>query len=345
MLEHAFGRLCNVTASAPLLRSVPPDAEWFGERITELLAGLTTAFASTGELAGLSPQSVEIVVAEDVAAAVKSLATEVIGVESLQDFSLERVGGTVTGKTMFRDVAHEFPVVVLDAAVFRDESAICRVGEIQITAHELAHAFIGQLRAAGGEPMDPTSLPWEVSRWIARYVIEEYIADSIAESVLGRCGTVTQADGTTRPLACVDFAECAPYFVSAAQETLDNIAETIHDYRLGLIDLETMWLAVQPRTSQMLIALAHAQAEHDHVSGHPGPYATDGAAAPLDRAWRDVCACFSVPLFEGAERFVQAEQAALDRAGKAVLGLWRELGLTFRPEGAAFYISVAPPTH
>lgn len=168
----------------------------------------------------MPPQALEIVIAEDVAAAVQSMADEVVGVESLHDFSLERVGGIVAGKTMFRDAGHEDAVVVLDAAVFRSDSAPSRVGEIQIAAHELAHALIGQLRAAGGEPMEPTFLPWEVSRWLARYVIEEHLADVVAEVGLGLCGTVALDDGSTRQLSSVDFGECADSFFVGGRRDL-----------------------------------------------------------------------------------------------------------------------------
>jgi hypothetical protein len=150
------------------------------ERIRDLLAGLGRMFDSIRQEIGLTPQAVEIVIAEDVAAALRSMDGEVVGVESMEDFDLERLGGNVVGKTLFRDEAHEEAVVVLDAAVFCSEVAAARVGEILLTAHELAHALIGQLRAKGGEPMRPTYLPWEVSRWFALFAIEEHRADALA---------------------------------------------------------------------------------------------------------------------------------------------------------------------
>lgn len=304
---------------------------------------MITAFATLRQQTGMRPQALEIVIAEDVAAVVQSMAGEVVGVEALQDFSLERIGGIVTGKTMFRDAAHEDAIVVLDAAVFRSDAAISRVGEIQITAHEFAHALIGQLRAAGGEPMEPTFLPWEVSRWLARYAIEEHLADSVAEVVLGLSGTVTLDDGSTRPLAAIDFGECGESFLSAVEETFATVMSTIHAYRLGRVDLEAMWLTVQTRTSEMLISLAHAQAERDHLTDVQREYVTDRLAAPLDRAWRAICDCLDIPLFDGPEDFVRVEQEAIDHAGTAIVEFWRRLGLTFRPEGAGFYISVASP--
>jgi hypothetical protein len=291
----------------------------------------------------MRPQAVDIVIAEDVAAAVRSMDSEVVSVEALKDFSLERVGGVVAGKTMFRDAAHEVAVVVLDAALFRSDAAAARIGEIQVTAHELAHALIGQLRAAQGQPMERTFLPWEVSRWLARYAIEEHVADSVAEVVLGLSGTLKLDGGSERPLTTTDFGESAEAFLAAVDEAFANVVSTIHEYRLGRVDLEGMWLTVQTRTSEMLISLAHAQAERDDRTETHRDYVTEGLAAPLDRVWRAICECLDIPLFDGPEEFVRREQEAIDRGGSAIIEFWRHLGLTFRPQGDGFYISVASP--
>lgn len=341
--ERSFDKLRGMEPVSPHLRSDPLDAVWFGRRIEDLLTSVTAIFAALRQQMGMRPQALEIVIAEDVAAAVQALAGNVIGVEASEDFVTERVGGIVVGKTMFRDAAHEDAVVVLDSTVFRSDAAVARVGEIQITAHELAHSLIGQLRAAGRRPMEPTSLPWEVSRWLARYAIEEFLADSVAEVVLGLTGTAALDDGSTRPLTSSDFGECAETFLSAVEETFATVVSTIHDYRLGRIDLEAMWLMVQPKTSEMMISLAHAQAERDHLSDGGRDCVTSGLAAPLDHAWRAVCDCLEIPLSDGPEHFARAEQEAIDRAGSVIVELWRHLGLTFRPEGESFYISVAPP--
>ena len=61
------------------------------------------------------------------------------------------------------------------------------------------------------------------------------------------------------------------------------MTSTIHDYRVGHVDLESMWLTVQASTSAMLISLAHAQAERDAVDG-----VADVIQVPIDAGTFDV---------------------------------------------------------
>ena len=189
-----------------VIRSEPPEAPWLDERLKGLLTGLVGAFEQLRRCCGtLGPARIEIILAEDVAVAVRALDSLVMGVEDLADYAVERIGGNVAGKTMFRDEEHADAVIVLGAAVFRLMDPVAQVGQIMIASHELAHALIGQVRATGGKPMSPSFLPWETSRWLARYAFEEYLADALAESVVRVSGTATDPDGSTRPLSSTDF--------------------------------------------------------------------------------------------------------------------------------------------
>ena len=107
-----------------------------------------------------------------------------------------------------------------------------------------------------------------------------------------------------------------------------------------------MWLAVQSRMSEILITLAHAQAEADQATELLEPVTASIAenALPLHRLWEamhELAASQSV-LAEPAD-FVLREQEALDLAGAAIVRCWADLGLVFTPNGDGFRIAVAHP--
>lgn len=334
-------------SDGPKLRSEPSDAPWFDGRVQALLCSLTSAFdALRTEYGELPRQTTEIVLTTDLATTVRQLDSRVVGVEEISDFSVHRIGGQVAGKTMFRDTAHENVIIVLDAELFRSDDPSARVGEIMVVAHELAHALIGQVRAAGGPPMPACFKPWETSRWLARYAMEEYLADVLAEIVLGSSGTATEPDGTTRPLTSTDYRSCRSHFISAAQSSFHATLLAIHEYRTGDRDLESMWLEVQSATSQILIALAHAQAEADGSGDERAP-ATEPAAdsvAPLHVLWSKVHGVLgTTPILAEPAQFARAEQRVLDDAGGMIVDYWRDLGLEFTPMDEGFHIAVAHP--
>lgn len=343
LLSHLVPTIeCVAIESTLILRTDPPGVTWLDAEHAGLLRRLVVVFDALRTRCGLGPCTIEIVLSDDLGSAVRGLQGQLVGVEALDDYSVERIGGVVAGKTMYRDAAHEDCIVVLDAGLFRSAFPAARATAAQVSAHEFAHGLVGQLRAAGGPPMPSTCLPWETCRWLARYGFEEYLADTIAEVFLGTYGTVTLPDGSSRPLTGSDSTSCREEFVVAAAQTLDAIATTIHDYRIGRIDLERMWSGVQADTSSLLVALAHAQSEHDHAidDGHS---VAASSGAPMASMWEAVRQSFCLDIFDGAEQFVVSEQEAIRRGGEAIVEFWRAVGLTFTPHGDAFFISVAAP--
>lgn len=322
-----------------VLRSLPDDADWFDDRVRDLVRTLVEVFAGLRRSFGLAEQHLEFVIAEDVADAVRSFAGQTIGTEDLTDFGLERIGGVVAGKTMYRDDAHESAIVVVDAGLFRADVPNARVGEVLVASHELAHTLIGQLRSAGGPPMEPTDRPWLVTCWFARFAFEEYWADVLADLVVSRVGSVSVDGGELRPLAATDFLVCAEDFLAAAVEAFDGLVATIHRYRLGALTLGDMWGTVQACTSALLITLAHVMAE---VINRPD-YDRPSLPEPLERLWSAGAECFGVQLGDGPADFYQREQEVIGEVGEAVLELWKHIGLTFRDAGDDFYIAVAGP--
>src|SRR4051794_23127942 len=144
------------------------------------------------ESTDVEPGVREIILAEDVSATVRSLHDRVDTARGLDDYDTERFGGVVVGKTLFHGADYSTAIIVMDASILRSGDDVSRTGEIYVLCHELAHAMIGQIRRANGNPVMAASfLPWEVSRWYSRYALEEYRADRIAQTILALMGTVT----------------------------------------------------------------------------------------------------------------------------------------------------------
>lgn len=327
--------------------SDPPRAAWLDDRIVNLGALLGDVLSRLrAEHTDVGPGVREIVLAEDLPAAVRGLHGQVQGLEGLQEFDTTRLGGVVVGKTMFRNEDFSDAVIVMDAALFRSPSDVARIGEIFLLGHELAHALIGQLRRAHGNPrMESAFLPWETSRWFVRYALEEYKADRIAQMLLAAMGTVT-VDGETRPFRSTDFKFGRDEWVQAAAASVTTIAETIHAYRLGRIDLTTMWQTVEPMAADVLITLAHAQAEADELDDD-APIVTEVVAQdvpPLHRLWSSLAELGrGWKVLQHAASFHADEVAVLDSGRDALMRFWDEMGLTFRPHGDGHYITVAAP--
>jgi hypothetical protein len=331
-----------------ILRSVPPNAPWLDDRVGNLVSTIVQFMSlARTELTDIDPGVREIVLAEDFTAAVRALEGGVHIDGTLQDFDAERLGGLVVGKTLFRNEDHSEAVITMDARLFQADDNLALVGQIFLLGHELAHALFGQLRRANGYRMAPAFLPWDTSRWCTRYVLEEYKADRVAQIVLRQFGTATSAEGDTRHLRSTDYREGRDEWVHAAEVATVAIAEAIHRYRIGQMELGAMWeSAVQRMTSDMLIALAHAQAEADEIEGSSEVVTEpiSAVAPPLHRLWStftDIARDFRI--LQPADDFHVEEQAALDAGRDALIEFWDEMGLTFSPHGETFYISVAPP--
>ena len=327
---------------------MPADAPWAGERIEALLTLLSGTFDHLRRLAELpAAQAIEFVVTEDLAADVRSHVGRVVGVEDLSDYGVERVGGTVVGKTFFRDDAHRDIVIILAAEIFQAAGPQAEALAVNLASHELAHGLVGQMRSANGTPMAPSYMPWEIAPWLARYAFEEYLVDMIAEVVLRQFGHVTDADGSERPLSMQHVWPRSLEFTESACRAVERIVDRIHTYRLDG-DLEPMWQDVYSTTSQVLITLAHAQAELDAPSADvPGEDATATLGddlGPFHECWAEMHRLFAAfPLIATPERFAELEPELLRGCGALIMELWAKIGLTFRPEGDAFHITVAGP--
>lgn len=334
------------------IRSDPTDFA-VPDEVRERLQWLGEAIVSLQHIAGVdSPANVEIIVAADIAATIQSLDGHVHTVEDLTSYALERVAGTVAAKTLYRDQGKSAAVVVLGGDLFTiaDPQSPAVLLQQFVAGHELAHVLIDRTRACGGPPMEATSLPWEASRWLARYSIEEYHADRVAEVLLGTFASVSK-DGEDDPLPASqsDVGSDEQGWVTSATDAVNDIAEGIHRYRLvGNSILETMWIESQTKTSQVLIALAHAQAVADFARDGSRATVTTPVRAecePLHRLWSIIHEeAQKLSVAEGdPAAFYHDEQLVLDTCGDAIVAFWTDIGLSFTPHNDSYYIHVAHP--
>lgn len=334
------------------IRSEPADLEVPGE-VRERLQWLGEAVASLQGAAGVDAVAdVEIIVAADTATSVRSLDGQVHTVEDLTDYSLERVAGTVAAKTLYRDRAKSSAVIVLGADLFTiaDPQSPAVLFQVFVAGHELAHVLIDRTRACGGPPMEPTPLPWEASRWLARYAIEEYQADRIAEVLLGAFISLSrEGQGRAVPASQTDIGGDELGWVSSAMDAVEDVTKGIHRYRLvGNSVLESMWVESQTKTSQILIALAHGQAVADFSREGSETTVTSSLrnrCEPLHRLWSIIHEeSQKLSVTEGDPAvFYAEEQQVLDTCGRAIVSFWSDIGLSFTPLDDSFYIHVADP--
>lgn len=334
------------------IRSDPADLG-VPDEVRERLQWLGQAIASLQSAAGVhTPADVEIIVAADIAATVRSLDGQVHTVEDLTNYALERVAGTVAAKTLYRNQDKSAAVIVLGSDLFTiaDPQSPAVLLQQFVAGHELAHVLIDRTRACGGPPMEATSLPWEASRWLARYAIEEYHADRVAEVLLGTFASVSsEGDDDPLPASQSDIGSDEQGWVNSANDAVKDITKGIHRYRLvGNSILETMWIESQIKTSQVLIALAHAQAVADFARDGSRTTVTTPVRAecePLHRLWSIVHnEAQRLSVAEGdPATFHDEEQQVLDTCGDAIVAFWSEIGLSFARHDDSYFIHVAHP--
>ena len=324
----------------------PPDGAWMESHTLKMLHWLGAVVDGFRERSELPRAAVELIVSDDAAAAIRTLHGSVVGVEDLGNFTMERVGGVVAAKTMFRNDDHSEAVVILDSTIFKSPAADAWVTQAHVVAHELAHTYIGQLRSAGGAHLAPSYLPSEVAQWLVRFALEEYLADRLAALTLSSLGSVTLPDGTSRPVRSADVGPVAGEFLSAAGQALCEVADLISRYRNTGHDLAGMWRSTYTATEQILIALAHAESEREESVENPSSLLADlDDVTPLRTAWAELYEIFiRVPLLCPPAEFGAAEAASLAAGARVVLQLWEELGLTFSDADEGFRIHVAHPS-
>ncbi len=303
---------------------------------------------------GIPGFDVTVVMASDFAGEVSAVLRSVEG-DNGEVFTTERIGGAVTGKCIPLADDYSDQVIVLDGTV-------CQVGDpdgqawvISQLAHELTHVVIGRARHASGALQDVPRWSLNVvdrARNIARIVTEEYRVDLISSKILERFGTVTDQQGTTRPLTAYDLV--GDGHRDELERTLDATVhpgwpDTVQRYRERQLSLEELWRQMSLSTEGVLTLIAHTEA-HAAIGGVRSPLDEcgqhRGVQLYLAPAWQALLDVLSAePLLPAMDATRSDQQRITDVGGQAILEMWRRLGLEVEvdPHDGRFALWVSEP--
>lgn len=337
------------------------EGSTIGEEFGKIFTAVGTYLAVIAESLDAPPVAVTTLVAGDFRAEVERAWAESDALEGNagQRYTADRVGGGIA-------VAKSIPMardrsqfrVVIDGAHLREpfdphESAYV----ITLIAHELAHPLLDRLRWASGamaEVFLPSHTPSELARSISRSALDELRADFVAGIVLGQMVSVTQQDGAPRSMTIADVVGEEQRL--SVGEVLDDVVhpgwpDLVQSYRTHQIDLQRMWSTLVGQTEQVMILLAHVEAQALGTS-RPGPLESEfanhqGARLYLGPTWRKILGAGGQSLLPGLSEFREREYVLLREGEAAIIQMWGALGLTFEDlaEPRTFYIHIGKPTH
>jgi hypothetical protein len=270
-------------------------------------------------------------------------------------FTTERLGGAVTGKCIPLADDYSNQVIILDGTVCQADDPNEQAWVISQLAHELTHVVLGRARHASGALED-------VPRWslnvldrasnIARIVTEEYRVDLISSKLLERFGTVTNQQGTTRPLTAYDLV--GDGHRDELERTLDATVhpgwpDTVQRYREHQLSLEELWRQMSSSTEGVFTLVAHTEA-HATIGGVHSPLDELGQHrgvqlyfAPVWQALLEVLS--AEPLLPAMDATRTDQRRITDAGGQAILEMWRRLGLQAEvdPHSSRFALWVSEP--
>jgi hypothetical protein len=252
---------------------------------------------------------------------------------------VERVGGTLAGKTLTAPDLSEC-VIILDSGLVAHDGDAERVSAGFIVCHELGHAMSSCARRNEVPIAPDTDLPWEMAPLLGRIALEEYRADLFAYQL------TSQALGFSAPKELFSGALYQPALESVLPDLVPGLPDEVWRYKEHRMSLEDMWSHVVRYTEGALILTAHAAAEADATEGispldhleHP---AVEFGLQPM---WEPLVECFAgASLWPQKGTWSDAISTIDQAATPAILDWWGRLGLTFERLDEGFYIAVGVP--
>ena len=203
------------------------------------------------------------------------------------DFTAERLGGSVTGKTLDDKDDYSEVTVVIDTSLVEDTKVLSVLHAFSTVAHEYGHVIIGRLRAATTGVKAPerrNQTPAEAAAATARRAVDELHCDLFANNIFS--GMTVSIDGSDeRPLnlgTLVDdgyhreFAECLDKIF------YPGLPDLVMDDRLGDINLVDMYGELLKRSYSIFILAAHTEATAI-ASGEPNILTASRTILPSGR--------------------------------------------------------------
>ncbi|MFD5398614.1 hypothetical protein ACFWJW_30935 [Streptomyces sp. NPDC127097] len=270
--------------------------------------------------------------------------------ETERDFSPERVGGTVRGKTisLVRDFS-ETAIVLATGDAAADED-FDEVEFLHLVGHEYGHALIGRLRAAAGtRPPKPTRdlTPDEVAAIWAYEAADEFRCDLFSNTLLGKFVTVTPGGSEPRPLTLADvFGEgYRVAFVDLLDDVHPGWPDLVQAYRTREVGLGEMYGGLVFGTGSVLKLIAHADAVEE--AGGNAPLLTAATDHPavqrlLGPVWTQIREVLdTTPTLPPLAEFAATDRA-IQECGQHIVAMWQSLGVRGHlTEDDQLYVSVS----
>lgn len=298
-----------------------------------------------------TPQTLLLVLADDF---IGQVTTRSAGKEA--SFTLDRVGGVVSGKNLDHPTDASIGQVILNANAFdyADSQTGGQLLGAYVLAHELWHPPLTWTRhAATGRTLITGQTPDQAARAMARVLGDEYRADILASIVLN---ALAGPEPQHREPGAWRDAWLAGAHVESLREALTTTvhpgwADTIEAYRDHRIDLMTMWNTILRQTHELLTLLAHAEAASTNAD-HPPVLAGDLAGLPgnqlyVNDLWEPIASILRrQTLLPGVDDYAVLENELATVTETAVMTMWESLGLTFDDidhDTGDYYIHVTDP--
>ncbi|SCF21919.1 hypothetical protein GA0070558_15619 [Micromonospora haikouensis] len=304
-----------------------------------------SAVATLAEELHTPPFKTNIVMSGDLTASVNQRTRQ-------GDFSAERIGGQVAGKTIPVTLDYGEVDVVVDMGLMTStpgatESAMF----IYLLAHELGHAVLGRQRAtSGATPSCRRGEPAGMAGLYGLEAMDEWRCDHLADLVLGAYASL-DVDGVRQPAR---YGLIVPSdLTTELGHTIDEFVypawpDLVWSYRTGKISLEQMWETLQTQTSQVFKFIAHTEARA-RSAGHLSPISqvagNRGADLYLHPAWATMMeAAEAQPILADQDEFQSNQSELLTACRTALSEMWATLGITGRqlPDGS-LYLDVTNP--
>lgn len=278
----------RITVSAPLS---PEIRELFAHETRLVFA----AYKQVRKMLRLPASQIEVVLPENFDAAVRHYWS---GDDRHRDqYTSVREGGLLVGGKCLSQTEDSSRVVIVinpDPWHAHTDDPQAYLREFYLLAHELAHPVIERSRHVTGVyrgegPLDTRFTG--MGRGLGRLLYMEYVADRMADLVLGSVASTTR-NGETQPAHYWDIGrECD---VATLQSLLEQVSTTwpgtVNDYRNREISLDDMWISVGSSVQNALVYLTHVYAHADASSAsdvlRTSPFADSPAVRLyLDEAW------------------------------------------------------------
>ncbi|MFB7825309.1 hypothetical protein [Streptomyces hydrogenans] len=253
-----------------------------------------------------------------------------------RDFTPERTGGIVKGKTI--SVVRDFSktVIVLDTGSETDEEELNEIELLHLVAHEYGHALLGRLRAeAGTRPPRTTrsKTPEECAAIWAYETADEFRCDLISNIFLREWATITGEDGETRPATLSDLvgAGYREAFAGLLDQVHPGWPDLVLAFQTHQISLTEMYNELLLGTRGVLTLVAHADAAEEAggnaplLEGFADHPAVRDILGPIWGPIREVLG--STPALPSLEEFAAVDKAIQD-CGKHMVTMWQSLGVS-----------------